>query len=502
MSIDLSLERISKLLARVRPYTRPTCHIAGTNGKGSVSALLSSIMTSSSYRVGRFNSPHLVSIYDCITIDGQPVSPDVYAEVRQRVETADQELALKSTNFELLACTALVVIEEAEVDIAVIEVGMGGRLDATNVIPDDCILVSALTAVDLDHQSFLGDTPAKIAREKAGIARKGKPFVLGAQKYPEVEAVVHEVVESVGGVVLPAIVPTIRSWDALVDGHLSSVTYFRPTDLVALPPQPVQAIVSPYPESLCALLPLQGEHQISNLGIVLGVVSALITTYGDSPLRFAEKVTLGAIRYGIRYATWPGRLSLHTIAVPAASKPGKKHWSVELTVLADGAHNPSSSATLSAYISDLLAESARNTSSTTSLASSSRTVALTFLLGLSRSPPKTPVQTLTPMLDVVVPPDIRLRTRVGLLRFTTPDGMPWIKSENPSDLKQVVSSLLPDAEIWAAEDDREPEGQIADALKWAAELHAEEEDPEHLVVVAGSLYLVADLYRLLRGANA
>ena len=136
MSINLSLVRISQLLVHVRPYTRPTCHIAGTNGKGSVSALLSQILVASSYRVGRFNSPHLVSIYDCITIDGEPVSSVVYDDVMHRVVAADTELGLKSTNFELLACTALVVFEEAEVDIAVVEVGMGGRLDATNVIPD------------------------------------------------------------------------------------------------------------------------------------------------------------------------------------------------------------------------------------------------------------------------------------------------------------------------------------------------------------------------------
>ena len=97
---------------------------------------------------------------------------------------------------------------------------------------------------------------------------------------------------------------------------------------------------------------------------------------------------------------------------------------------------------------------------------------------------------------------VHLRVRVGLLRFTTPDGMPWIKSENPSDLKEVVTSLLPDAEMWKTDDERAPEGQIDDALRWAAEgsvrRNGVRREPEHLVVIAGSLYLIADLYRFMK----
>lgn len=489
MSIDLSLERITKLLSYVHPYTRPTCHIAGTNGKGSVSALLSSILTASSYRVGRFNSPHLISIYDCITIDNVPVSAAVYADVRQRVVHADATLALHSTNFELLACTALVVLEEAQVDIAVVEVGMGGRLDATNVIPDDCILVSAVTAVDLDHQSFLGDTVAKIAREKTGIARRGKPLVLGPQVHPVVEAVVHEVVGEVGGTVLRSVVPTTRSWDPSVDGPFAPVTFFRPAVLHELPPQPVEVTLPPFSEPLRVLLPLQGEHQLANLGIVLTMVSALLTRCTKSELRFAEEITIDTIRRGIRATRWPGRLSLHTVPLPSPAISEKsQQLHKEGLVLADGAHNPSSSATLASYLNALLTESSRHSPSP-------RTVTLTFLLGLSRSPPKTPTQTLTPLLAVRPPPSVTVRTRVGLLRFTTPDGMPWIKSESPSDLRRVVASLLPAAEIWGTEDNEPAEGQMAAALAWAGEQSSEEE--EHLIVVAGSLYLVADFYRFL-----
>ncbi len=118
--INLGLDRIRALLTHLPAYTRPTCHIAGTNGKGSATALLSSILQASSYRVGRFNSPHLVSIHDSITIDNVPVSHAKYAEIRQRVEAADSQHAIGASNFELLAATALQIFEAAAIDIAVI----------------------------------------------------------------------------------------------------------------------------------------------------------------------------------------------------------------------------------------------------------------------------------------------------------------------------------------------------------------------------------------------
>ena len=164
MSIDLSLDRIQTLL-RHFPYTRPTVHIAGTNGKGSVSSFVSSILLAASISVGKFNSPHLVSILDSITVDGQSVSDDVYGSARASVEAVNEKYSIEASNFEVLTCTALTIFERTKVDIVVLEVGMGGRLDATNAIPDTCVLVSALTAVDLDHQAFLGSTIGQISRE-------------------------------------------------------------------------------------------------------------------------------------------------------------------------------------------------------------------------------------------------------------------------------------------------------------------------------------------------
>ncbi|PSR71965.1 hypothetical protein PHLCEN_2v12175 [Hermanssonia centrifuga] len=499
MSIDLSLDRIEKLLSHLPPYTRPTCHIAGTNGKGSVSALVSSILQASSYRVGRFNSPHLVSIYDCITIDDQPISPDVYARVRKEVEAADKEHGIRTSSFELLTSTALMAFEQAQVDVAVVEVGMGGRLDATNVILDSCILVSALTAVDLDHQAFLGTIVSEIAKEKAAIARRGKPFVLGEQKYREVVDVVREVIGDVGGVVLQGLIPTKRKWDPSYDRPVAPETVLLPSKLHQLPPQPVEVTIPAYTEALRALLPLQGNHQLANLGTALGIISALLTHSSKRPeyqgLHIPAKVTPETILAGIRRTRWPGRLSLHTISLPV-QLPGNNDISTkthDALILVDGAHNPASSATLSSFINGLVAPILSTTATSTR-----RAITLTYLLGLSHSPPKTPLQTLAPLLSIHPQSGVGIKIRIGLLRFTPPEGMPWVKSEKPSDLKQVVSSIFPDAELWASDDDDPPEGQLLNALNWAGEKdNGEQGRPqEGLIIVAGSLYLVADFYRL------
>ena len=149
MSIDLSLNRIRALAARLPSYTRPTIHIAGTNGKGSVAAMVSSVLRESGLRVGRFNSPHLVHVWDSIDLCGHAVSLEQYERVRKEVEEANEGIGASS--FEVLTGTALKLFEDEKVDVVVLEVGMGGRLDATNVIPDDAVAVSVITSVGLDH---------------------------------------------------------------------------------------------------------------------------------------------------------------------------------------------------------------------------------------------------------------------------------------------------------------------------------------------------------------
>ncbi|KAJ7816980.1 Mur ligase [Mycena olivaceomarginata] len=391
MSIDLTLDRIQRLARHLPAYTRPTCHIAGTNGKG----------------IGRFNSPHLVSVNDCISINNESVS------ARNSMWS-------------------------------VLEVGMGGRLDATNIISDDCVLVSALTAVDLDHQAFLGTSVSAIAAEKAAIARKGTPFIMGGQTDPDVETVVAKVVSAAGAELLYALPPF----------SLSATPFVPP------PPLPVRFSMACFEHPVFALLPLHGEHQLDNLALAVSVVSAVLMNPAWTAVR--ARFTNATIARGIGCVRWPGRLSFHTLNSPP------------LLVLADGAHNPASAKTLAAYVSYLTALHREG--------AAPRPLAITYILALSHSPPKTPRETLAPLLPVNAPEDVQVDVSVALLSFTPPDGMPWVKSVPPAELQEVVKSLAPGTETW-----------LRRALDWAAERRG---DRDGLVVLAGSLYLVADFYRL------
>lgn len=514
-SINLGLERIRDLLPHLPHYTRPTIHVAGTNGKGSVTVLLSSILKASSYRVGRFNSPHLVSVLDSITIDDSPVAPDKYAEIRGRVEQANTEHGVGATSFELLTATALCVFEDAQVDFAVIEVGMGGRLDATNAIPDECILVSALTVVDLDHQAYLGNTVEEIATEKAAIARRGRPFVLAPQVHPRVNNVVRDVVWNAGGITIGVSPPWKRKWDLDIDGERPQVNSLLASEFVDIP-QPVACDLRPFPKPVCMLLPLRGDHQLLNLGTALTIVGALLRHIDRSQfphLRMEKFIRPETVIKGVRTARWPGRLSFHTVPLPFLPRHGRPEREEEVPprskyiILADGAHNSASSATLSAFISDLLTQTTQTTPDTP------RTVTLSFALALSQSPPKTPLHTLSPLFAPIntilssshLLPNVTLRVRVALLRFTPPEGMPWVKSEAPSTIRSIVSALIPSADIWASADDAtDAAEELNNALAWAAQQQqtAAGEVGEGLIVVAGSLYLVADFYRLLRSQRA
>lgn len=195
MAISLSLDRIKALLEHI-PYTRKTIHIAGTNGKGSVSTLIEHALSASGLAVGKFTSPHLVYVRDCIAIRQRSLSEEAYSRLAQHVQELSDAHKIGASSFELLTATALAAFEEAQLDAVVVEVGMGGRLDATNAIPDERILVSVITAIDLDHQAFLGSTIREIATEKAGIIRPNTIVVLGEQA-PENDKEVLEAVRAV-----------------------------------------------------------------------------------------------------------------------------------------------------------------------------------------------------------------------------------------------------------------------------------------------------------------
>ena len=460
MSIDLSLARIRRLFSLLPTYKRPSIHIAGTNGKGSVTAILSSILTASHVSVGRFNSPHLVHVWDSISINGHTIPSDTYHSIRRDVESVDKLESIGASSFEIMTATAAQIFEQARVDIAIFEVGLGGRLDATNVLPDDVILASAITSIDLDHQKFLGNTPSAIAREKAGIVRKGSPCILGAQRYPEAKHAVQEVVRDLGGRIMDAcqVVPRERG--------------FSPYTL----PEGCQAVTAPFQPwdtTLELELPLRGGHQLQNLAVALTILSVIIKErkFG-TPLEAAlNRICPSTVFNGVLNAKWPGRLEYIELVDPP------------LTLLVDGAHNPASAVALQAYLVSRSPADAGNHISLSRLPH-------IFILGLSDSPPKKPSDTLTPLLH---PGD-----RVAFVPFTDVEGMPWVKNVPMSEMESVARGLTKDGsvELFERQTNDAPLDPLKRALSWANGLYNGND-----IVLAGSLYLVADVHRLIAEQN-
>src|SRR6202790_2897287 len=191
-AIDLSLDRLLVVLERLRwrqPLI-PVITVAGTNGKGSVSAYCAAILGAAGFRVGTFTSPHLRDYRERIRVHDRLARPDELVAAFERIEAARGSVAL--TFFEFNTLAALLVFEAARLDAWVLEIGMGGRLDAVNVVDPD---VAVVVSVGFDHQEYLGTTLEAIAREKAGIFRRGRPAVTGSRDMP---AVIEEIAREVG----------------------------------------------------------------------------------------------------------------------------------------------------------------------------------------------------------------------------------------------------------------------------------------------------------------
>ncbi|MEM7041577.1 MAG: folylpolyglutamate synthase/dihydrofolate synthase family protein [Pseudomonadota bacterium] len=308
-AIDLSLGRLERLLdALDHPERRlaPVVHIAGTNGKGSTLAMLDSMLRADQRRVQRYISPHLVRFAERILLDGEPIDEPAFADVLDRAERANRGESI--TFFEITTAAAFLAFAERHADILLLETGLGGRLDATNVI--DRPLLTLITPVSYDHQAFLGDRLEQIAGEKAGILKPGVPCALGPQRSEALSAIQARA-DAIGA---PLLLHG-RDWHA---DHVSDrlVVRFRDEDL-DLP-----------------LPALRGEHQIENAG--LAVVAALML--GKlSPSR-------EAIAEGLEKARWPGRLErlirgpLHDL-LPERS-----------ALWLDGGHNPAAGEALAAFI--------------------------------------------------------------------------------------------------------------------------------------------------------
>jgi len=302
ITAKLGLERIAALLEAL-DHPQQACrivHVAGTNGKGSTCAMIESGLRAAGHRTGLFTSPHLVEPTERVRIAGCPVPAERFAAAFDRVHACAEELLrqeridLHPTYFESVTAIALLLFREYGVEFAVLEVGLGGRLDATNVVaPELCVI----TPVDFDHEAFLGKSLTSIAAEKAGILKPGVPAVF-ARQHPEADAVLVERAAELR-------VPVTRSAAVPISGI---ALHARGGDFMW--------------EGGQVSCPLPGEHQIENAVTAIAALQRL-------------SVPNEAIRQGIAQTVWPGRL---------------ERVSVNPEIILDGAHNPAGTRALAAYL--------------------------------------------------------------------------------------------------------------------------------------------------------
>ncbi len=308
---DLAHMRVL-LAALDNPERRfPSVLIAGTNGKGSTASTLASILQAAGVRTALYTSPHLVRINERIRINGADIPDDDFALLHDLVDrTAERlveenELPWHPSFFEMLTAIAFEYFAQKKVEIAVLEVGMGGRLDATNVVEPR---LSIITDISLDHQKFLGNTVSEIAREKAGIIRPGKP-VIALPQQPQANDVIGNTILELNARAVSA-VPYVPPVSPASDGYLAT------DGATPVSRYPLQVLG----KQILVETPLLGRHQLRNVALAIAAAEELG--------RQGVPVTPESVERGVRQTRWPGRFQI----VPA--KDGSPQY------VFDVAHNP------------------------------------------------------------------------------------------------------------------------------------------------------------------
>jgi dihydrofolate synthase/folylpolyglutamate synthase len=302
------LARIGELLGKLGEPQKALrfIHVAGTNGKGSTCAMLASVLGAAGYRVGLYTSPFIVRFNERMQIDGVQIPDGELAEITEYVKPFAEGMAEKPTEFELITAIAMVYFARHACDYVVLEVGMGGRLDPTNIIEAENVAVSVITGIAMDHTAFLGDTDVKIAAEKAGIIKKGVPAVFGG-----------------------AHVPVGAKADCEVDPQACAAVIKAKASEMGAPysesrPEALRNVKSDIFGSRFDLgeykdmfIPLAGVYQPYNAATVLAVLEILKEQ--------GAKLTEKAVRDGLAAVKWPGRFEI---------------LCREPLVISDGGHNP------------------------------------------------------------------------------------------------------------------------------------------------------------------
>ncbi|MCJ1350981.1 MAG: folylpolyglutamate synthase [Icmadophila ericetorum] len=406
--IELGLGRISRLISE-STFPWRAIHVAGTNGKGSVCAYASSMLHASGVPHGMFTSPHLIDRWDCITVNERIVSEDLFRRVEHQVKERDQDKDIKASEFELLTATAFEIFAQEKVEVGVVEVGMGGRLDATNVLKDP--LVTVVTKIGKDHETFLGNTVEEIAYQKGGIMKKGIPCYID-QSNP---ASVLKVLEDCAKEIDAGPVTKINGCSMIVD-------YYK------------------------ALEEEIEEPRLTNMSLALHAVTSVLT---QKQREYNVMRLIGAAKFTV----WPGRL---------------QHLSIKMLtgeddkILLDGAHNLQSAEVLGSYVDKRLREYRRP---------------ITWVLAASHGKD----------LEGILPHLLKAGDNLVTTKFGAVDGMPWVKAALPGEILANARSTCNLREGVSVSTD------VGDALLEAVRIAG-----GGPVVVAGSLYLVSEVFRLLR----
>jgi dihydrofolate synthase/folylpolyglutamate synthase len=420
----------------------PGILIAGTNGKGSTAATLASILRASGLRTGLYTSPHLIRINERIRLNRTGISDDDFALLHDVVDrTAERlveegELPWHPSFFEMLTAIAFEYFAQNKVEIAVLEVGMGGRLDATNVIEPR---VSVITDIALDHQTFLGNTVSEIAREKAGIIRPGG-IVVTLPQQPQANDVIGNTILELGAQAVSAVryVPPVSpgSDEYCMHGEKILIAEVAEEDAKGAENDNTGP-TSRYPlqvmgKQIVVETPLVGRHQLRNLALAIAAAEVL------SHQGFA--ITPETIERGIRETRWPGRFQV----LPA--KDGEPEY------VFDVAHNPAGAWALRSTLSTCY-EDRR----------------LTFIFGAMRD------KAIGEVSEILFP----LAERVIVTRADNP------RSATPDEIREAAVRAATDLEDAA---------DVASALARARYLAG----PQGIVVITGSIYIVGEAMRVLR----
>ncbi len=342
-AIDPSLDRIAELAGLLGDPQRsyPVIHVTGTNGKTSTARMIQALLRARGLRTGLFTSPHLVSVGERINVDGEPLPAgrfvEIYDEIEPYLKLVDDNLPVRLSFFEVLVAMGFAAFADAPVDVAVIEVGMGGTWDATNVADG---AVAVITPVSIDHAEYLGDTVAAIAADKAGIIKPGAVAVLGQQPVDAAAELMRRAAEVGATVAREGIEFGVLSRELAIGGQRLSV----------------RGLLGEYDH---LYLPLFGAHQAANAACALAAVEAFSGGAGspdsagaDMPNGDSPGAGRGSVTAGL-----PGSMALDAAMVAGGFAAMESPGRMEIVrrsplVLIDAAHNPAGMAATAAAVSE------------------------------------------------------------------------------------------------------------------------------------------------------